>query len=334
MNINEIILKLNLSKEKIQEINSLEFREINSKIQNKIGTQSGLLTILGLAPKKNNRAYWWAICNCSEHNIIKIRTDAIGNTKSCGCIKKENIRKIGKACKKDLTNQTFNFLTALYELNERDSQGKILWHCKCKCGNEIDVIGTSLTSGNTKSCGCIRKKSANFAKYKSNLIGRRFGYLTVLEETEQRKYGKIIWQCKCDCGRVVLLNTSQLTSGNSISCGCRKDSLGAKYIKELLEKNNIPFKIEYNIKELGNKKFDFALLNNNIVKRFIEFDGEQHYKSTGGWNNEENVNKVQQRDKEKNEWAKQHNIPLVRIPYWERDNITLDMILGDKYLVK
>lgn len=35
----------------------------------------------------------------------------------------------------------------------------------------------------------------------------------------------------------------------------------------------------------------------------------------------------------KNEWAKEHNIPLVRIPYWERDKITLDMILGDKYLV-
>lgn len=35
----------------------------------------------------------------------------------------------------------------------------------------------------------------------------------------------------------------------------------------------------------------------------------------------------------KNEWAKKHNIPLVRIPYWERDKITLDMILKDEYLV-
>lgn len=35
----------------------------------------------------------------------------------------------------------------------------------------------------------------------------------------------------------------------------------------------------------------------------------------------------------KNEWAKEHNIPLVRIPYWVRDKITLDMILKDEYLV-
>ena len=29
-----------------------------------------------------------------------------------------------------------------------------------------------------------------------------------------------------------------------------------------------------------------------------------------------------------------NNIQLVRIPYWERDNITLEMILGNKYLIK
>ena len=40
----------------------------------------------------------------------------------------------------------------------------------------------------------------------------------------------------------------------------------------------------------------------------------------------------EQRDEEKNQWAKRHNIPLVRIPYYERDNITLEMLLGDEYL--
>lgn len=38
-------------------------------------------------------------------------------------------------------------------------------------------------------------------------------------------------------------------------------------------------------------------------------------------------------DLAKNKIAKDNNIPLVRIPYWERDNITLDLILGDKYLI-
>ena len=42
---------------------------------------------------------------------------------------------------------------------------------------------------------------------------------------------------------------------------------------------------------------------------------------------------IEQRDLFRNQWAAAHNIPLVRIPYWERDNITLEMLLGDKYLV-
>ena len=43
--------------------------------------------------------------------------------------------------------------------------------------------------------------------------------------------------------------------------------------------------------------------------------------------------KTDLRDAIKNEWAIKNNIPLVRIPYWERDNITLEMIMGDQYLI-
>ena len=42
----------------------------------------------------------------------------------------------------------------------------------------------------------------------------------------------------------------------------------------------------------------------------------------------------QQRDRVKNEYALSHDIPLVRIPYWERDRITLEMILGSTYEVQ
>ena len=80
------------------------------------------------------------------------------------------------------------------------------------------------------------------------------------------------------------------------------------------------------------KHFDFSILNDdNKVIRLIEFDGEQHYEEVSLFR--DGLEEIQRRDKEKNEWATIHNIPLVRIPYWERDNITLDMILGDKYLI-
>jgi hypothetical protein len=68
------------------------------------------------------------------------------------------------------------------------------------------------------------------------------------------------------------------------------------------------------------------------VVRLIEFDGEQHYREVPQWRTSLEV--IKQRDKEKNEYALSNNIPLVRIPYWERDNITLEMIMDDKYLIK
>src|SRR6185312_8913976 len=35
---------------------------------------------------------------------------------------------------------------------------KSKWLCQCGCGNEVSVFGSSLTSGNSTSCGCVSKK--------------------------------------------------------------------------------------------------------------------------------------------------------------------------------
>lgn len=77
-------------------------------------------------------------------------------------------------------------------------------------------------------------------------------------------------------------------------------------------------------------RYDFVILKNNTPIRLIEFDGEQHYKNIANW---DSLELQQKRDQIKNEYALSHNIPLVRIPYWERDNITLDMIMGEQYEV-
>ena len=63
---------------------------------------------------------------------------------------------------KDLRGIKFNKLTPLYPLKERKKRF-IVWHCKCDCGNECDVIGSHLTSGHTKSCGCYQKEKATLS---------------------------------------------------------------------------------------------------------------------------------------------------------------------------
>ena len=74
----------------------------------------------------------------------------------------------------------------------------------------------------------------------------------------------------------------------------------------------------------------------NNIYRLIEFDGEQHYEQNiknSGWNTYEKYQYTLKNDLKKNQIAKDNNIPLVRIPYWERDNITLKLLLEDKYLI-
>lgn len=55
----------------------------------------------------------------------------------------------------------FGRLTAEYPTEHRDHKGSIYWRCRCDCGKETEVTADSLLSGNTKSCGCLRKELRN-----------------------------------------------------------------------------------------------------------------------------------------------------------------------------
>lgn len=88
----------------------------------------------------------------------------------------------------DLKNKKFGKLLVLYQLPERKN-GKIVWHCKCDCGNECNVISTNLKGGKTISCGCYQRQQTS----KSNsydLRGQKFNFLTPLERVPGGK-----WKC-------------------------------------------------------------------------------------------------------------------------------------------
>ena len=57
---------------------------------------------------------------------------------------------------------------------------------------------------------------------KLNLIGQRFGKLTVIQETTFRKNNSVVWDCRCDCGNVKRVQGYNLKNGISKSCGCYK----------------------------------------------------------------------------------------------------------------
>lgn len=73
----------------------------------------------------------------------------------------------------DLIGQRFNRLVVIEEVG-RNKQGFVMWHCKCDCGNEVDVSGSKLRNGNTKSCGCLIHDILVKRNTKHNMVGTRF----------------------------------------------------------------------------------------------------------------------------------------------------------------
>lgn len=72
----------------------------------------------------------------------------------------------------DLTGKKFNYLTVMYATGHIEGKKGYFWHCKCDCGNEVDVLGESLKSGNTTACGC--RKSVGWGNsYKHGMSGTR-----------------------------------------------------------------------------------------------------------------------------------------------------------------
>ena len=238
----------------------------------------------------------------------------------------------------DLTNQKFGLLTVKEKDENRLTNSGSYWICECKCGNIKSIKSSSLRRGEIISCGCYRiSQLAKTKRIQSEeaMIGKRFGRLTVQKRSERKgNGGELYWICLCDCGTITEIRGQNLkrTDGNqTISCGCFHRSIGANNIITCLELANIEFIDEYVFLDLPKSRFDFAIIENGQVARLIEFDGEQHYQDIKAWGG---LELQQKRDKIKNEYALSHNIPLVRIPYWERDNITLDMILGPTYEVR
>lgn len=220
-----------------------------------------------------------------------------------------------------------------------NQSGHTMWNCLCKhCGNYCIKLTTNVKKHT--SCGCIRYSTVK-EKLTKNLTGNRYGKLIALYKIGNNKSRNAIWRCQCDCGQECDVDSNNLISLHTTSCGCNKQekSIGAKNIIKILQENNIPYKAEQSFKDLCGENnhpyyYDFAIYCNNKVIRLIEFDGIQHFQNTWGkWENN-SLTEQQKRDQKKNQYAKDHNIPLVRIPYWERDNINLEMIMGDQFLVK
>lgn len=176
------------------------------------------LTVIEMAGRtKWGNAEWLCRCNCG--NIVKVPAGKLksGNTKSCGCLSKEVTSSLKRLPIRG--NDVFGRLTTIASCGVGPS-GDILWKCQCSCGNDVVIAASSLTTGNTSSCGCLSDEIRSAAE---DLVGMSFGKLTVVREVSRIKRRGVVWGCVCSCGnrKEVLVTATSLRSGHTKSCGCQ-----------------------------------------------------------------------------------------------------------------
>lgn len=152
---------------------------------------------------------WLCRCDCGTERFVLENNLLSGDSRSCGCLRKERAM--------DLQGKTFGQLTVLKRAAVQKKNGGRYWLCRCSCGNEYVVSGTLLVTGKRTQCPNHRK---NYA-YK-DITGQRFHRLTVLYPAENQHVRGMNWHCRCDCGNEVDLSYNLLMYSNVQSCGCLK----------------------------------------------------------------------------------------------------------------
>lgn len=296
-----------------------------SKKKDLTGQKFGLLTVIGLNEERTQESrdrrkrgeitkswiYWDCVCECGNTTVVTTQKLEQGHTISCGCFRLkydwDNIisKKFGKwTVLKEITNKTYL--------------------CRCECGTTREVDGYNLVRGLSNDCGCSRLEKLE-ERNEVDLLCHKVGKLTVTKKCGVNKFNKRVWECQCECGNITYATTGQIIGNHIFSCGCLTSKINGLMYSYCQELGYETIKEKGFYSNITNSilRFDIYLPQLNLA---IEYDGEQHYIPIdfGGKGQEwaEEQFKIQQyRDNAKNTYCQQNNINLLRIPYWEKDNI-------------
>ena len=304
------------------------------KIKDLTNQRFGKLLVLEITSERRNRQVVWK-CQCDCGNITYVVGQALrnGHTKSCGCGNYDSRNVI------DITGEVFGDLIVLERSIKKDASHSVFWKCKCSCGNIETILGTDLRNNKITKCSQCRKNEF-LLNPSCDHTGEKFGLLTVIAPTKKRSAGNVIWKCQCDCGTICEISSNALVSGNTNSCGClRNSSLGESLIEQYLKMGHISYKKQITFADCRSPKnavllFDFGLYdqNNNLIA-VIEYDGIQHFTPIEYFGGEEAFKYLQSCDNIKNKYMKEQGIPLFRISYLQKNEISniLENVIKNYY---
>lgn len=257
------------------------------------------------------------------------------NKDACSDCKRIKLQEIKKIKNKIIfTEKIKNICNDMnYELQDFEYEGentKIPYICKRHREYGVQTSPyTSLSQGH--GCYyCGREKCVESWKFTYDEVKKQ-----IESNGKNKLLSKVYTKCKdwnleisCEeCGKPYITSLDYYKRANKTKCNDCTCSYGERIISQYLTSKDIIY--EHDIHEIlthdweNPLRFDFYLSELDIA---IEYDGEQHYFPVNFDNHhverfQKEFEDLQIRDNAKNKYCINNNITLIRIPYWERDNI-------------
>lgn len=196
-------------------------------------------------------------------------------------------------------------------------------HFKCNKGHEFYMDQNSLGQGSRCPVCHIDGITKSDEEFKNELYDKYGDEYTSLD-TYINNTTKILIKHNT-CGKEFRTRPFSII-GRGDGCPYCNVSKGERKCKNWLEDNHFIYQQEYKFDDLVGKRnirlrYDFAIFNSsNEIIALVEYDGEFHYRNVFS-NGEGNLKLRQKYDKIKDDYASSHNIKMIRIPYWDFDNI-------------
>lgn len=121
------------------------------------------------------------------------------------------------------------------------------------------------------------------------------------------------------CGKTSMKTLdSLLRNYGCLRCSRASQSAGVQIVSSVLDDLGYTYKREVKLEGCAYIRplsFDFAVYDKDELLFLIEYDGEQHFRSTQRYGGQEKLSKVQARDEAKNKYCNDNNIKLLRVNY-------------------
>lgn len=122
------------------------------------GEVFGELTVLDGDVSVNGSKKVHARCKCSCGAIaVKVVSDIRrGVTRSCGCLRKDVLKKNAYIHTTKLIKRRYGMLTLIADNGDKNGKGEYISRFMCDCGNDVVLSNLRVIQGKAKSCGCLR----------------------------------------------------------------------------------------------------------------------------------------------------------------------------------